>query len=147
MIVVGDTSGLVAAFNLDDPEHVAARNAFRKASVTVISPLVFAEIEHIITRNVDRKAAHAVQDWLLQQEQIMRVLIPEVPAAALRRARTVQSRYAELGLDLADAVNVVLAEEYETDTVLTLDRRDFRAVRPLTGHKAFRLLPDDMDAT
>ena len=30
-----------------------------------------------------------------------------------------------------------------TDAVLTLDRRDFRAMRPLTAHKSFRLLPDD----
>jgi uncharacterized protein len=55
----------------------------------------------------------------------------------------VQDRYADLGLDLTDAVNVVLAEQYETEYVLTLDRRDFRAVRPLTGHIAFVLLPDD----
>ncbi|MGP4091971.1 PIN domain-containing protein, partial [Streptomyces sp. KR55] len=51
MIVIGDTSGLVAAFNTDDPEHAATRRALGEASATVISPLVFAEIEHIITRN------------------------------------------------------------------------------------------------
>lgn len=144
MIVIGDTSGLVAAFNIDEPEHDAARRAFGEASATVISPLVFGEIEHIITRNIDRKTAHAVQDWLLEQERTMRVLVPEVSAPTLRRARTVQERYAELRLDLADSVNIVLAAQYETDTVLTLDRRDFRAVRPLTGHTAFRLLPDDL---
>jgi uncharacterized protein len=144
VIVVGDTSGLVAAFNADDPEHSKARKAFSEASATVISPLVFSEIEHILTRNADRRTAHAVQDWLLQQERSMRVLIPEVSAVALRTARTVQDRYAQLRLDLADSVNVVLAEQYATDTVLTLDRRDFRAVRPLTGHTAFRLLPDDL---
>jgi predicted nucleic acid-binding protein len=144
VIVVGDTSGLIAAFNADDPLHPRARKAFREASATVISPLVFAELEHVITRNIDRKAAYAVQDWLLEQEQNMRVLVPEVPADVLRRARTVQTRYAGLRLDLADAVNVVLAEQHETDTVLTLDRRNFRTVRPLTGHSAFRLLPDDL---
>lgn len=144
MIVIGDTSGLVAAFNNDDPEHAVAREAFREASATVISALVFAEIEHIITRNIDRTTAHVVQDWLLRQERSMRVLVPEVSAAALRTARTVQDRYAELKLDLADSVNVVLAEQYQTDTVLTLDRRDFRAIRPLSRHAAFRLLPDDL---
>lgn len=144
MIVVGGTSGLVAAFNIDDPEHAAARRAFAEASATVISPLVFGEIEHIITRNADRKTAHAAQDWLLGQERNLRVLVPEVTATVLRRARTVQSRYAALRLDLADAVNVALAEQYETDTVLTLDRRDFRATRPLSGHSAFRVLPDDL---
>jgi hypothetical protein len=30
------------------------------------------------------------------------------------------------------------------DAVLTLGRRDFRAVRPLGRHKCFRLLPDDL---
>ncbi|MFY1635293.1 PIN domain-containing protein [Solwaraspora sp. WMMB335] len=110
----------------------------------MISSLVFAEVEHMITRNVDRKAAHAVQDWLLGQERNLRVLVPEVTATALRRARTVQSQYAALRLDLADAVNVVLAEQYETDAVVTLDRRDFRAIRPLSSHAAFRILPDDL---
>lgn len=143
MIVIGDTSGLVAALNTDDPEHDTAREAFHGAAATVISPLVFVEIEHVLTRNVTRAAAHAVQDWLLQQERTQRVVVPEVSASRLRTARTVQDQYRDLGLDLADSVNVVLAEQYETETLLTLDRRDFRAIRPLTGHPAFRLLPDD----
>jgi hypothetical protein len=37
-----------------------------------------------------------------------------------------------------------LAAQYRTDAVLTLDRRDFRAMRPLTPHKWFRLLPDHL---
>ncbi|NGO77771.1 PIN domain-containing protein [Streptomyces sp. YC504] len=145
MIVIGDTSGLVAALNVTDPEHTAARAALRAASATVVSPLVFLEVEHITTRNVSRRAAHAVNDWLLEQARTMRVLVPEISADVLRKARVIQNRYDALRLDLADAVNVVLAEAYETECVLTLDRRDFfRAVQPLTGHKAFRLLPDDL---
>ncbi|MFD3657368.1 hypothetical protein [Streptomyces sp. NPDC058620] len=42
------------------------------------------EIEHIATRNVDRRAAHAVNDWLLGQERAMRVLVPDVSAGTLR---------------------------------------------------------------
>lgn len=144
MIVIGDTSGLVAAFNVSDPEHQAARTALLSASATVVSPLVFGEIEHIITRNINRKTAYAVNDWLLKQTHSMRVLVPEVAAEVLREARAIQTRYTDLCLDLTDAVNVALAEQYDTESVLTLDRRDFRAVRPLTGHKAFRLLPDDL---
>lgn len=144
MIVIGDTSGLVAALNVSDPEHSAARKALLQASATVVSPLVVLEIEHITTRNVNRKAAYAVNDWLLKQERTLRVVIPEVTADLLRKARGVRDRYGSLGLDLTDAVNVALGEAYETASVLTLDRRDFRAVRPLTGHQAFRLLPDDL---
>jgi uncharacterized protein len=56
----------------------------------------------------------------------------------------VRQHYTDLDLDLADATAIGLAAEYRTDVVLTLDRHDFRAVRPLTGHKAVRLLPDDL---
>lgn len=144
MIVVGDTSGLVAALNTSDPEHNAARTALRQAALTVVSPLVIIEIEHITTRNVDRRAAHAVNDWLLAQEHTGRVAVPKLSADTLRKARKVQDRYAALQLDLTDAVNAVLAEAYDTEIILTLDRRDFRAITPLTGTHAFRLLPDDL---
>ncbi|TDC66346.1 PIN domain-containing protein [Streptomyces hainanensis] len=144
MIVVGDTSGLVAALNTSDPGHEAARTAMRQAALTVVSPLVILEIEHITTRDVDRRAAHTVIDWLLAQERVGRVAVPEVTAETLRKARMVQKHYAALRLDLADAVNVVLAETFDTEIILTLDCRDFRAVAPLTGNHAFRLLPDDL---
>ncbi|WP_330252161.1 hypothetical protein OG874_39665 [Nocardia sp. NBC_00565] len=70
--------------------------------------------------------------------------VPTISADLLRVARKVQNRYMAVRLDLTDATNVSLAERYETVEVLTLDRRDFRAVTPLTGHAAFRLLPDDL---
>ncbi|GGK40561.1 type II toxin-antitoxin system VapC family toxin [Nocardia camponoti] len=143
MIVVGDTSGLVAAFNPADEEHSRARAVLQEAALTVLSPLVLLEIEHVTTRNINRDAAYAVNDWLLAQERGGRIAIAEVTAEVLRVARQVQRRYAALKLDLTDATNVALAERYETADILTLDRRDFRAVAPLTAHDAFRVLPDD----
>ncbi|MDT0344951.1 PIN domain-containing protein [Streptomyces litchfieldiae] len=144
MIVIGDTSGLVAALNSSDPEYEAARTAMRQAALTVVSPLVVLEIEHITTRNVDRRATHAVNDWLPAQERTGRVAIPELTTDTLRKARMVQNRYAALRLDLTDAVNVILAEAFDTEIILTLASQDFRAVAPLTGNHAFRLLPDDL---
>ena len=144
MIVVGDTSGLVAAFNSADPQHAGARAALQQAALTIVSPLVLLEVEHITTRNLNRRAAYAVNDWLLAQERTGRIEVPEVSADLLRVARKVQDRYLSMRLDLTAATNVSLAERYETVAVLTLDRRDFRAVTPLTGHAAFRLLPDDL---
>jgi predicted nucleic acid-binding protein len=61
------------------------------------------------------------------------------------RLRAVRVQYADLPLDLADAVNVVLAAEYQTNAILTLEHRDYRAVTPLSTHDAFLLLPDDAD--
>ena len=69
---------------------------------------------------------------------------PRTGTGILGTARLVQQHHAGLDLDLADAVNVALAAQYRTDAMLTLDRRDFRAIRPLTPHKWFRILPDDL---
>lgn len=78
---------------------------------------------------------------LLAQVHRMRFQIPETSIDVLDTARAVQRHYA--ALDLVDGVNVALAAQYRTDALLSLDRRDFRTVRPLTPHRAFRLLPDD----
>jgi predicted nucleic acid-binding protein len=57
-------------------------------------------------------------------------------------AREVVGRYRDLGIGLADASIVVLAARHETDRVLTLDERHFRALTPAAG-ESFRLLPAD----
>jgi predicted nucleic acid-binding protein len=58
-------------------------------------------------------------------------------------ATDVISRYAGLGLSLADASVVVLADRMRTNRVLTIDERDFRAMTPLTTYTHFHLLPAD----
>lgn len=70
----------------------------------------------------------------------------EVPAigALLLAAHAVLDDYPSVGL--ADAMNVVLAREFRTDLIATLDYRHFRMIRPLTRHDVFRLRPDDISA-
>lgn len=48
-------------------------------------------------------------------------------------AQKITEQYRGLRLDIADAVNVVLAERYLTNELLTLDEKDFRVIRPLTS--------------
>lgn len=143
MIVVADTSGLIAAFNTGDPEHKAAAEALDSAGYVIISPLALGEIDHVVAVRATRAAADRVLDQLRVRFEAGRAHLAEMDAQVLGVALAVRRRYRGLDLDLADAVNVALAARYQTDTLLTLDRRDFRAVRPLTRHPAFRLLPDD----
>jgi predicted nucleic acid-binding protein len=49
-------------------------------------------------------------------------------------------RYRGIGAQVADAALVYLAEREETETVFTLDRRDFPSYR-LRGNRSLRLLP------
>ena len=109
----------------------------------IVSPLVLAEVDHWAEVRFGTRARQAILDNIIAQALRMRFQVPEVSPDALKLAREVQRRYADLDLDLADAVNVTLAADYRTDAILTLDRRDFRAIRPLTPRKAFRVLPDD----
>ncbi|CAM2852369.1 hypothetical protein [Skermania piniformis] len=44
MIVVADTSGLLALFNKSDPSHFAARRAADTASSLVVTPLALTEV-------------------------------------------------------------------------------------------------------
>jgi len=48
-------------------------------------------------------------------------------------------KYADTPMDFADATLVLLADELETDSVFTLDRRGFETYRSPAG-RAFRLL-------
>ncbi|MDG4857377.1 VapC toxin family PIN domain ribonuclease [Streptomyces sp. T-3] len=96
------------------------------------------------TRELGRSAAISAVDDILRWMRRGRVCAPEITEDHLAAAQSVRARYAGPDLDLGAAVNVALAADYDTDAILTLDRRDFRAVRPLGRHKAFRVLPDDL---
>lgn len=63
-------------------------------------------------------------------------------AADVALAASVMRRYRDMALGLADASVVVIAARHGTDRILTLDERDFRALRPLQGG-SFTLLPVD----
>ncbi|MFC7976472.1 PIN domain-containing protein [Streptomyces cinereoruber] len=144
IIVIADTSGLLAALDRAHPEHAGASEALLKAGLLVMSPLLLAEIDHVATRELGREAAMSAVDDIQRWMRVNRIVIPEITETHLSVAWSVRDRYRGLDLDLADAVNVALAADYDTDAVLTLDRRDFRALRPLGRQKSFRLLPDDL---
>lgn len=144
IIVIADTSGLLAALDSAHPEHQASNEAIMAAGLLVMSPLLLAEVDHVATRELGREASLSAVDDIRQWMRRGRIAVPEVTADHLGVAQSVRARYSDLDLDLADAVNVALAADYDTDAVLTLDRRDFRAVRPLGRHKSFRVLPDDL---
>jgi predicted nucleic acid-binding protein len=143
VIVVADSSGLIAALNLTDPEHDAAVGALDAAGYVVISPLALIEIDYVVAARASHQVADRVLNQVRARVEAGRATLAEIDAHMLGAALSVRRRYTGLKLDLADAVNVALAAHFQTNVVLTLDRRDFRAIRPLTSHDAFRLLPDD----
>ena len=116
-VVIADTSALIAFFNQADTHHTAVRAGIVRTG----------HLQYIAGRV-------AAGRW-------------EVPGIGplLLASHEVLADYPAIGL--ADAMNVVLAREFRTDVIATLDRRHFRMLRPLTKHDAFRLLPDDIPET
>jgi hypothetical protein len=85
MIVIGDTSGLVAAFNSADPEHGGARGVAAGGADHRLSTRVAGSRTHHHP-NLNRQAAYALNDWLLAQERTGRIELPTVSADLLRVA-------------------------------------------------------------
>ncbi len=67
--------------------------------------------------------------------------LAEFGPARLAAAATVVRNYADMPVGVIDASLVVLAEQYQTDRIATLDRRHFSVLR-LAGGRPVRVLPE-----
>ncbi|MFB7378894.1 PIN domain-containing protein [Kitasatospora purpeofusca] len=143
IVVVADTSGLLAALDRKHPIGPAAREVLDAAGMLVISPVLLSELDHMARKLLGPTASMVAIDDVRRRVRSGRAVLPEITADTLDAAQAVRARHLDLRLDLADAVNVALAADFRTDAILTLDQRDFRAIRPLTTHKSFRILPFD----
>jgi predicted nucleic acid-binding protein len=106
MIVVADTSGIIAASDRRARESGACRDLLGSAGAVVVSPLVLAEVDHLAKIRFGSQARRAIVDNIITQALRMRFQVPEVSPDVLKLAREVQRKYADLELDLAGAVNV-----------------------------------------
>ena len=131
-----DASVLIAAADTRAEKHFASAELLGDGNWELIIPaLCVAEATYLIEGDFGPRAEAAFLEGLAPFE----VIAPE-PADWARIAELVR-HYADFPLGGADASVVALAEKLDIDTILTLDRRHFAAVRP--NHcAAFTLLPE-----
>jgi uncharacterized protein len=138
-VILLDTSGLFSALVGNQRAHAAARAALEAADEPlVLSPFVLAELDYFFAREAGVEAELA----FLAEIAAGAYDLPQFLASDVARATEVIDRYRDLGIGLADASIVVLAERLGTERILTLDERHFRALRTSRG-KAFTILPAD----
>ena len=138
-MILLDTSGLLAAIDGSQRQHVAARRALEAASPPwVLSPYVLAELDYLLATRVGQAAERATL------EEVARGVyrLEHMEADDIGEAGRVIGRYRDLEIGLADASLVVLANRFGVRDLLTLDERHFRAIRG-PGGRAFRILPAD----
>ncbi len=137
-----DTSGYLAGTAAAHPLHDTVLKVLGGVrQPPVVSPLVIAEIDYMVLD----KAGVARELDVIDDLTSGAYEIPDLDIDDLRTARRVAARHQDLKIGMTDAVNSVLAERYDTNEILTLDQRHFRAIIPLTRRfDAFRILPADV---
>ncbi|MFN8233500.1 MAG: PIN domain-containing protein [Actinomycetota bacterium] len=136
-MIIADTSGLLALFNSSEPEHAAVRDHVAEVSERlVVSPYVVAGLDYLVASacRCGCRAGRARGTPAGAYE------LAKLDAADIERASAVIRRYRDQSIGLADASIVVLAERHRTRQILTLDRRHFDMLRPLSGGR-FKLIP------
>ncbi|WP_280461217.1 PIN domain-containing protein [Nocardia carnea] len=146
LIAVADTNAL---YRLLDPRlsgHEGHRKALSAVSRLVISPMVLAELDYLVASRAGARKAVIAAQFIMRNVTLRRFEIPDLGdhlPVAVAVAEEYEDAGGGKGVGLTDAMNVALAAAYSTDAMFTSDRH-FRMMRPLTGHSAFRLLPDDL---
>lgn len=136
-MIIADTSGLLALFNRREPAHSSVARALEQASdVLVVSPFVVAELDYLLATRVDVDSELAV----LRELASGAYELATIGAADLQACAEIVQRYRDQDIGVADASVVLLAERYQTRSILTLDRRHFDVLRPSRGGR-FRLIP------
>ncbi len=137
-MILLDTSGLLAAIDASQRWHSEAIAALSGASAPrLLSPFVLTELDYLLATRVGEPARIS----LLEEIERNAYVLEPMSAADITSARTVIERHADLGISLADASIVVLAERHGVDAVLTLDQRHFRVLT--ADGRPFRVLPAD----
>lgn len=138
MIVV-DTSFVLAYMNRADTHHRRASDWLDVIDDDLVTtPLILAEVDHMLDARGGPQAADSFRADLSAGAYLV-----EWWAGAVATAVEVAGQYRDLRLGLADASLVGLAAHVHTVDIATFDHKHFRAVRPIRGGPAFRLLPED----
>ncbi len=136
-MLICDTGGLLAWIDGDHPHHHKVRSLL-SATEAMTSPLILAEFDYLLRARFSPEQARTVLDAFFASG----VEVVNLAQTALIKALQVDRLYADLNIGLADASLVILAEDYATTKLLTLDERHFRAITPLQGG-SFVLFPID----
>jgi uncharacterized protein len=140
--IIVDTSAILAIFDESYAEHQAIARLLEKTEdVLVVSPMVVAEADYMLASRLGPKAARRFAADIAGEAYDLAEWTSSDHAAALAVIGRQGDDTDYLGI--ADASNVVIADRHRTTTILTLDQRHFRRLRPLWGAGHFTVLPYD----
>ncbi|MHB8628992.1 MAG: type II toxin-antitoxin system VapC family toxin [Aggregatilineales bacterium] len=127
MAVLIDTNVFLALVFLRDPNHMAAREAFRNLTgERIVAAPVLPELFYLITQRVSY--AEAVRFFGMLQGTAFR--IEPLTVTDMARMSVIMREYEDNRFDYVDTAIMALSERLNITRVYTLDRRDFSVFRP-----------------
>lgn len=139
MTLVLDAAPLVTLADAKEPQlETLLKIRGDEEGALVLPAPVAAEVDYLLGVRFGEAARRA----FLSDLAAGRYDVACLEAGDYQQVAEIESRYADLGLGLADCSILVVADRHATRRLLTFDERHFRAVTPLQGG-AFELLPAD----
>ena len=134
-LVVVDTGPLYAVVDRDDADHERCRAILERSDLQLVVPaLAVAEATYLVGSRLGSR----VEAKFLEGLGTLDIQAPAPDDWA--RIGQLVTKYENFPLGGTDASVVALAERLDVDTIVTLDRRHFGAIRP-KHRKAFKILP------
>lgn len=125
-MIVADTGGILGLLDADDRHHHRLLAIFEASgSEWVIPWAVLPEVDHLARSRLGDAVARAFLDDIAAGRLGVEWGTPE----DLTRAREIDTSYAGLRLGLVDTVVMAIAERLGARATVTLDERDFGAVK------------------
>lgn len=134
--IIADTGFVVALTNRSDQRHEDVLPVYLQYLHILLPQLVLVEVAYLIGR--DAGIPTVVQ--FLKGLSASRFTPIAATDDDIARAASLIEQYADSKVDFVDASVMAIAERLNIKTILTIDQRDFRMVRP-SHCDSFTLLP------
>jgi uncharacterized protein len=139
MALIADSGAIYGIHDRDDRHHRALRKfLLRERDDILIPAAILSEIDYLLRSKLGIKAELDFLDDIVDGV----FAVESFTKDDVIRSRELIEQYRGLDLGLADAAVIATAERLGVRRILTVDERDFRAVRAADG-QPFTLLPAD----
>jgi uncharacterized protein len=125
LTALADTSGIIALLDRCDRHHQAAIKIFQSHCLIVPSTTL-PEIDYLASKYLGEPSARAFfQDLADGYYEHQSVDLTDIQAAL-----AIMKQYQGVPLGIVDSSIIALAERYQIQKILTLDRRHFSLIQP-----------------
>jgi len=139
MALIADSGAIYALYDSRDRHHAAITRVVEEERGPILVPTaILAEIDYLLRIRLGSRAILRFIQGVVGGG----FTLESLTHADAKRCADLLENYADLDLGLADASVIATAERKRIRRILTVDERDFRAVRSADG-KPFTLLPAD----